>query len=151
MTAQVVAALAGDAPRALWEACVHDLDARPFAPWTALAAAARSDAKTLRRCAPALVDSIRRRAPFAGGCGATPIPEIALTALVTEALTQVPGHAAQTAGAEARAFLRRWQYTARTTPAALDPALAVGAFPASPTMPLLRGDITAHAVLALRS
>jgi hypothetical protein len=125
---------------------VRDLDVRAWAPWTAIAARARGDAAVLARCAPALVASIRDRAPHAGGCSARPVPETALTAVTVEALA--PLAAARASVRRARAFLRAWQIP--DEPAApLLPEIAAGAFPASPVVELLRVDITAHAMLAL--
>jgi AMMECR1 domain-containing protein len=145
---QAVAALGPDAPAALWEACVRDLDVHPWAPWTAIAARARGDDAVLARCAPALAAAIRERGPHAGGCSARPVPETALTAVTVEALAALP--AARAAVRRARSFLRAWQIP-EDPPAPLLPAIAAGAFPASPVVELLRVDITAHAMLALGS
>ncbi len=145
--AQAVAALGEAAPRPLWSACVADLDVRPWAPWTALAAAARNDTAALARCAPAIVDSIRKRPPHAGGCDVRLIPETALTALAVEALA--PLESARAARRRACAFLRSLQITL-DAPAALQVEVAAGAFLASPVSELLRADITGHALLALR-
>ena len=85
-----------------------------------------------------------------GGCGATEIPETALTALVVEALEGTRSADARAAVARARRFLRRCQLLPESVPASLDPDLATGAFPASPVaVDFLRCDVTAHAVLAL--
>jgi hypothetical protein len=147
--AQVVAAMGRAAPEALFRACVLDLDARPWAPWTAIAAHARGDAVVLARTARALADRVRPRAPHAGGCDTTAVPEVALTALAAEALRLAPGREARAALERARSFLLRWQLVPPRIPAALDPELASGAFPASPVADLLRADVTAHALLAL--
>lgn len=132
--AQVVAALGG--PDLLYRACVDDLAERPWAPWTAIAAYRLNDFDTFERIERTLRDSIDRnggvRAP--GG----KLPETAMTAIVLEAIGDVP---------EARAFLRRMQI--RSAPAWMDPRMATGAFMASPIHDVLRGDITAHALLAL--
>jgi AMMECR1 domain-containing protein len=144
--AQAVAALGPDAPSALWDACVRDLDVHPWAPWTAIAAHACGDATVLARCAPVLAASIREAPPHTGGCSARPVPETALTAVTVEALAPLP--AARPAVRRARAFLRAWQIP-DDPPAALLPDIAAGAFPASPVVEMLRVDVTGHAMLAL--
>lgn len=144
--AQACLALGTDAPPALWRACVADLVARPWAPWTAWAARARGDAATVARCTGVLVRSVDDQ----GGVDVTPVPEIALTALVVEALGPLRQPAARRACRRARAFLKRWQWTSRV-PGALEPELVAGAWPVSPILPLARVDVTAHALLALRS
>ena len=148
--AQVVAALGARAPARLWKACVADLDARPWAPWTAIAARARGDAETFARCEGALVGSVRRAAPHAGGVSVTTVPEVALTALTVEALAGATSADARHAVARAREFLLAWQFTRKRIPAALDHEAALGAFPASPVASVLRCDIVGHAVLAAR-
>jgi AMMECR1 domain-containing protein len=150
--AQVVAALAHSAPSALWDACLRDLDARPWAPWTAIAAHARGDRSVLARCASIIEESIRSAPPHAGGCERTTapsrtVPETALTALVVEALS--PLGAARVARRRACEFLRRQQITGDPH-ASLVPDVSVGAFRGSPVLDLLRADITGHALLALR-
>jgi hypothetical protein len=147
--AQVVAALGKDAPEPLWRACARDLDTRPWAPWTAIAAHNRGDGAVLARVAPALVASLRASSPHRGGAGVTAVPEIALTALTVEALALVDAPDARAAARRGRAFLARWQIRRGEVPARLDPTMAAGAFPASPVADLLRVDITAHALLAL--
>lgn len=144
--AQAVAALGKEAPAALWAACVGDLDARPWAPWTAIAARARGDDGVLARCASALEASIRAAPPHRGGCSARAVPEIALTAVTVEALASLP--AARAAVRRGRAFLRAWQVPGEP-PASLV-SEAAGAFFASPILEALRVDITGHAMLALR-
>jgi AMMECR1 domain-containing protein len=146
---QCVTALGPEAPGALWSACVADLTARPWAPWTALAATARGERGVLDRCARALTASIRESGPHRGGAAVTAVPEIALTAVSAEGLAAVKGPAATAARRRARAWLARWQLTRENAPAPLDPTLAAGAFPASPVSYHLRSDITAHALLAL--
>jgi hypothetical protein len=146
---QVVTALGPAAPEALWTCCVADLERRPFAPWTALAARARGDHPVVERCMGRLVSALREEQPHRGGADVTEVPELALTALTVEALEGLDAPGAVAAVERGRAFLRRWQLQADRVPACLDPALAVGAFPASPVALLLRADITAHAVLAL--
>ncbi len=147
--AQVVAALGSRAPRALWRACAADLDAHPWAPWTVIAARVRGDGDVLQRGERALVDSVCRRAPYAGAADVTPVPEVALTAVVAEALAGSRSRAALAARKRACSFLGRVQLTADRIPAPLDPELAAGAFPLSPILDVLRTDVTAHALLAL--
>jgi hypothetical protein len=149
---QVVASLAGEAPAPLWDACVRDLDVRPWAPWTAIAAHARGDTRILARCAGVIEESIRRSPPHTGGCDRTSapsrnVPETALTALAVEALA--PLAAARSARRRACDFLRRQQITG-DAPASLLPDVGLGAFRGSPVLDLLRADITGHALLALR-
>jgi hypothetical protein len=146
--AQVVAALGEVAPRSLWEACVRDLDVRPWAPWTALAARARGDRAVLARALSTVAASIRDAAPHVGGCDSRPVPETALTALCVEALAPEPR--ARAAVRRARAFLRARQMTIESMSAAILPDVALGGFAASPVAEMLRVDITAHAALALR-
>jgi len=91
---------------------VADLERRPWAPWTAMAARARGDAGVLARCERALAASIRRGPPHEGGAALGDVPQIAQTAAVVEALAgsrSRTGRAARTRGA---AFLRRWQLLA---------------------------------------
>jgi hypothetical protein len=145
--AQVVAALGREAPPALWEACVSDLDAHPWAPWTAIAARSVGDARVLARTSTTLASSIRAAPPHTGGCGVRPIPEIALTAVVVEALAAVPR--ARRAVERARDFLRAWQHMAPAIRAPLRRDVVHGGFPVSPVADLLRVDVTGHALLAL--
>ena len=147
--AQVVAAMGPHAPALLWQACVRDLEARPWAPWTVLAARARGDADVVQRAERALVDSIRKRAPYQGAADVTPVPEVALTAAVAEALGGSRSRAAQAARKRAQSFLLRAQLLGDRIPAALDPMLSDGAFPLSPILDVLRADVTGHALLAL--
>jgi AMMECR1 domain-containing protein len=145
--AQVICALGRQSPPALFRACVADLERRPWAPWTALAARELGDARVLARCERSLIASLRSSPPHQGGAAVTAVPEIALTAIAIEALAGLESRTAEAAVARGRSFLRRWQIA--TPNAALDPALARGAFPASPVVSLLRCDVTGHAVLAL--
>jgi AMMECR1 domain-containing protein len=147
--AQVVAALGPGAPAALWAACVADLDRRPWAPWTLIAADARGDREVRARAARAVADSLRKDPPHRGGATVTPIPEVALTSIAVEALARHPAPWSRAAAARGRAFVASMQLTGRRLYAALDPSLAEGAFPASPVVDLLRGDVTGHALLAL--
>lgn len=147
--AQVVAALGKDAPEPLWRACVDDLSARPWAPWTLIAARARGDGRVTGRTAPALVACLRFLPPNEGGCATTEVPETALTALVVEALDGLEGAEARRAVERGRGFLRGLQWLGEHIPAPIDPRLADGAFPASPVVDLLRCDVVAHALLAL--
>ena len=148
-SAQVVAALGVDAPEALWRACVADLDAHPWAPWTLLAADARGDLRMRERAARALVAGLRTDPPHRGAGTITAIPEVALTALAVEALSRHPAPWSRAAQSRARSFVARMQLVGDRVYGALDPSLAWGAFPASPVADWLRGDVTAHAVLAL--
>jgi AMMECR1 domain-containing protein len=148
--AQVVAACGPAAPPALWQACVASLDREPWAPWTVIAARAYGDMAVVERAERALVASVRRRAPYAGGVSppsSTGMPEIALTALVAEALAASTGREAKAALRLAREFLLRWQVKAYA-PACAAPA-AFGAFPATPVSLALRCDMTGHALAAL--
>jgi len=148
--AQVVTALGEAAPDALWKGCVQDLDRRPWAPWTLLAALAKNDDAILARCVGPLLASIRPHGPHAGAVVATGTPEVAVTALTVEALS----HARRTNDVRralrgARSFLARSQLLPGQLPAAFDPEVATGAFLAAPTSSVLRGDITGHALRAL--
>jgi hypothetical protein len=146
--AQVVIVLGSAAPRGLWRACVADLERAPFAPWTHMAAEKVADGAVLGRTTRALCGSVRRADPYRGGVGPTSVPELALTAVVVEALATSRGPAVARALRDARAFLRRWQLVDPVA-AAFDPELATGAFPLAPIAPLLRSDVTAHALRAL--
>lgn len=152
--AQVVTALGTDAPAALWKACVDALEHEPWAPWTALAARARGDDGVLRRTVDPLVTSVREVAPHAGGVcmpgrGAHAVPELALTAVVIEALATARSRPAAAASKRGRAFLRRWQCLPDRAPGLMDLRTALGAFPATPIHGGLRVDVTGHALLAL--
>jgi AMMECR1 domain-containing protein len=147
--AQVVAALGTAAPSSLWAACLRDLEAKPWAPWTAIAARARDEPATLERTLPTLVASVREDEPNRGGADVTKIPELALTAIALEAIAPARTKEARAALARGRAFLRRWQVRADGVPARFEPRLAAGAFPASPVAELFRVDVTGHALMAL--
>jgi AMMECR1 domain-containing protein len=154
--AQVALALGRDAPAALWKACVRALEREPWAPWTAMAARARGDVAVLERALPPLVDSVRAAAPHAGGVcmpGQRPgaVPELALTAVVVEALSPSASRSRAVARAilDARRFLRRWQCLPEQAPGSIDLRTALGAFPGSPIHAGLRVDVTGHALLAL--
>jgi AMMECR1 domain-containing protein len=149
--AQVVAALGREAPRELWAACVDDLAERPWAPWTAIAASARGDRAVLAPAARAIADVLRTAPPHRGGASVTPIPEVALTAVSVEALAHHRAPWARAAAERGRAFLRAMQLDGSRLYGALDAGLARGAFPASPVADVLRGDVTGHALLALRT
>ena len=146
--AQAIAALGDRAPAPLWQACVRDAERRPFAPWSLLAARARNDGRTEERITRALTEHLRARPPHEGGADVSGVPELALTAIAVEALLPSRDPHARSAVARGQAFLRRWQLLAGLIPPAYDVGLARGAFPASPVSDVLRGDITAHAVLA---
>jgi AMMECR1 domain-containing protein len=147
--AQVVAALGRRAPDDLWALCIADLDRRPFAPWTLIAADARGDRVVSLRVARVVADGLRVARPHRGGASLTLLPETALTALCVEALARHPAPWCRAAVVRGREFLARRQLLGPLIPAALDPRLAHGAFAASPAVDLLRCDITAHALLAM--
>jgi AMMECR1 domain-containing protein len=148
--AQVVAALGSRAPAALWKACVQDLERQPWAPWTVFAALARGEREVATRVRDALAGKIAPPgAPNAGAVIVTGRPEVALTALTVEALRATARTAASTqAIAAGRRFLLRCQVTGEP-PAPFALGVGEGAFRATPTSSLLRGDVTGHAVLAL--
>jgi AMMECR1 domain-containing protein len=151
--AQVVAALGPAAPLALWDACLADLAKQPWAPWTVLAGHARG--APLDRVASAvagLVDAIRVSPPYAGAVFVTRVAEVAITALTVEGLLAYPdAPGAKDAIRRARAFLAGQQLLGAAIPAGLSPTASEGAFVAAPASTLLRGDVTAHALMALRS
>jgi hypothetical protein len=147
--AQVVAALGARAPASLWASCVSDLDRRPFAPWTLIAADVLGDRAVRIRAARAVANAIRKEAPHRGGASITPTPETALTALAVESLARFDATWARAAVARGREFLCAMQLVDGRVTAALDPSLAYGAFSASPFADLLRCDISAHALLAM--
>ena len=148
--AQMVCVLGKRSPPQLVRACVADLDQRPWAPWTLLAARELGDAKLMARCQRPIVEALRSQAPHLGGASVTNVPETALTAISIEALAGLRSKEAKSAVARGKDFLRRWQLRSSVS-ASLDPVLCRGAFPASPVASLLRCDITGHAVLALES
>jgi AMMECR1 domain-containing protein len=150
--AQVATALENEAPQALLDACVADLAAHPWAPWTVLALARRPyPGDALSRSVDALVASLRKDAPHRGGVSRSGVPETALTALTVEALRSVrvtgPVRAAIGRG---EAFIRSWQVDPEGAPAAFDLEASSGAFLGSPISSGLRADVTGHALLALR-
>lgn len=147
--AQAVVALGARAPGRLYERCVADLDARPWAPWTALAAQTLGDVATAARCGEVLVRSVRGRPPYEGGVGFRDVPELALTALVMEALAGTRGARSKRAASLALGFLSAWQIAPSAPRGPVDPACASGGFPLSPVVDTLRGDVTAHALLAM--
>ena len=151
--AQVVALLGQEAPAPVWEACVRDLERQPWAPWTALAAHQRGDARALAKAARGLVAAVRPEgAAYAGAVTITRAPEVAITALTVEALRAVLGRGrdAGVVAAIARGsrFLEGCQLTRGSVPGPYVPETE-GAFSAVPGSSLLRGDVTGHAVLAL--
>ncbi len=146
---QVVLALGDAAPRALWASCCLALEARPWAPWTLMAALRLHDSETAGRCVAALLESIRRDEPHRGGCSVTRVPELALTALVGEALADVDTRDARDARRRIDEFLRTWQLGGAHSLALR--AGDVGAFPLSPVHERLRIDVTGHALRALRA
>ncbi|HSU41497.1 MAG TPA: AMMECR1 domain-containing protein, partial [Polyangiaceae bacterium] len=149
--AQVVCALGADAPAELYRACVNALASEPRAPWTALAARALGDRATHARVARTLAACVPKDGAHAGGVGPGTLPEVALTALVVEALAGATEPAARTARARALAFVLGEQHLARVPPDIAEPELAFGAFPLTPVHAYLRSDVTAHALLALES
>ena len=149
--AQVVCALGAAAPERLYRACVNALENEPRAPWTALAARARGDEATHARVARTLARWLPSSAPYAGGARAGALPEVALTALVVEALEGATERSARSARTRALHFVKTQQHLARVPPDVTDPALAFGAFPLTPVHAYLRSDVTAHAVLALET
>jgi AMMECR1 domain-containing protein len=149
--AQVACALGADAPDRLWRACIRSLDDDPRAPWVALAASVRGDTSVLERVAPALAAQVREHGPHRGGVGSGSVPEVALTALTVEALSASRLEPARRALGLARTFVKERQIVRDELPEAPHPAHTLGAFPLSPIHGFLRADVTAHAVLALRT
>ncbi|HEX3855612.1 MAG TPA: hypothetical protein VHW01_31835, partial [Polyangiaceae bacterium] len=147
--AQVVAALGKRAPSGLWEACKRNLEAEPWAPWTALAAQARDDGETLARAAAALISAVPEHGPHVGGVGPNSVPELARTAATVEALRVVDSAEARAACSRARAFLLKHQIHGDRCALSADPALVHGAFPQTPVHDYLQIDVTGHALLAL--
>jgi hypothetical protein len=146
--AQIVTALGASSPYAIRAAALVPIDDDTWAPWSALAADAIGDARRAKRARARLARAIPRAGPHAGGVRARSVAECALTALVIEVLARSPAHHAATRRAlgflEAQAFARP-----SDVPAAVDPALAIGAFPLAPHADFLRADVTAHALLAM--
>ena len=147
--AQVVVALGKHAPSELWQACQRNLEAEPWAPWTALAAKARGDVATLERAVAALVAAVREHGPHIGGVGPGSVPELARTAATVEALAGFDSAAARAACARARAFLLKHQIHGDRCAKAPDASLVHGAFPQTPVHDFLQIDVTGHALLAL--
>ncbi len=147
--AQVVAALGKRAPSKLWEACKRNLEAEPWAPWTALAAQARADSETLARAAAALIAAVPEHGPHVGGVGPNTVPELARTAATVEALRGVDSADARAACSRARAFLLKHQIHGDRCALSRDPLLVHGAFPQTPVHDFLQIDVTGHALLAL--
>ena len=131
--------------------CVAALETQPWAPWTAIAAQRLGNATIAKRCANVLARSVRGGAPYEGGVGFRDVPEVALTALVVEALAGAEDARSKRAAASARAFLRTWQHQPKPLRGPIDPTHAAGGFPLSPVVDVLRADVTAHALLALKS
>jgi hypothetical protein len=149
---QVVAALGREAPEAIWHACLDDLDREPWAPWTVLGFHAReAPVDEAARAIQGLIDRVRPKRPNEGAVLVRDFAETAVTALTAEALTAYEQAAgALTAIQRARTFLSRWQLLPATTPAAFAVGAETdGAFVATPTSTVLRGDVTAHALLAM--
>jgi hypothetical protein len=149
--AQVVCALGALAPASLYRACVHALDNEPRAPWTALAARAVGDRATYARVVRTLAAWVPSTAPHAGGVRLGTLPEVALSALVVEALSGASDRSARAARTRALEFVLRQQHLAHVPADVITPALAFGAFPLTPVHAYLRSDVTAHALLALEA
>jgi AMMECR1 domain-containing protein len=148
--AQVAAAMGRRTPEPLWRACVDDLAREPWAPWTLIAARARGDGDVVASTSRVLAESIRRVAPYEGGCSGPEVPETAVTALVVEALEGLAGADAREAVLRGRAFLRCLLLVGDHIPPSLDADLARGGFAASPVVvDLLRCDVAGHAFSAL--
>ena len=146
--AQAAAALGRQTPQALWRVCARHLEIDGWAPWTAVAAAARGDSHVLERALRLLERAVRAPGPHSGGVGPE-VPELARTAATVEALALVPTGSARQAIARAVAFLLRHQLSADRYPAAGSAEWAAGAFPLSPIRDFLQIDVTGHALLAL--
>ncbi len=129
--AQAASVLGARTPEAVWTAVVRSLESRPFSPYALMAARARGDAEITQRCVTAITSMMPR--------------ETALASVAIEALLPLRSSEAKRAVRDARAFVLARQIT--DVPAALHPR-TLGAFRASPIAPVLRCDITAHAVLA---
>jgi hypothetical protein len=146
--AQAAVVLGAKTPPALWSVCTSALQNSPsqaLAPYTLLAARVRGDGPIVERCARALTSAIRKQSPFMGGASFTAVPETALTALTVEALATLSDREARRAVRLARGFVLARQVLA--VPASMHPR-ALGGFLASPIAPMLRCDVTGHAVLA---
>jgi hypothetical protein len=148
--AQVATALGRRTPGALAKAALAPIELDAWAPWSALAADALGEKRLARRARDRIASGIAERAPHAGGARTAEVPETALTALAIEALAGSAPHAS--AASRARRFLETLAFHREDdVPAALDPALALGAFPLAPHADFLRSDVTAHALLAITS
>jgi len=147
---QVLSAVGKHAPSGLAAACIRDLERQPWAPWTVLGQHASGDRAISAIAVGALVASIRADAPHVGAVRGAKFAETAITALTVEALARCPAsRETREATKRARAFLARHQLVHERLPAPFLPALSLGAFMATPTSSILRGDVTAHALLAL--
>ena len=147
--AQVVAAFGERAPNDLWQICRRNLEAEPWAPWTAIAARARGDTETLARAVRALIAAVRERGPHTGGVGPGSVPEIARTAATVEALHGLDTREARAARALARSFMLKHQIHGDRCAKTPDPLLVHGAFPQTPVHDFLQIDVTGHALMAL--
>jgi len=146
---QVALALGRSTPPTLWRACVRSLEREPRAPWIALAAAEREDWSTYERAATALAAHVIEHGPHQGGVpSSADLPELALTAIVVEALAHAKTQPLQRALRLAHTFLERQQLLDDPLPEAIAPERVHGAFPLTPVHSFLRSDVTAHAVLA---
>jgi hypothetical protein len=147
--AQVVAALGAGAPEALWQSVLLGLESEAWNPWTLLAAQQRGNELAVGRATELLIASVRDKAPYLGGVGPAPVPELGRTAATVEALKLVSNVEAKRAVSRALSFIERHQLRAETYPVAQEAAWADGAFPVSPISDFLQSDITGHALLAL--
>ncbi len=146
--AQIASVLGPTTPAAVARAALAPIDTGAFSPWSVLAADALGDDRRATLGRRELARTIRARAPHRGGVGTGSVPEVALTALVLEVLGPHATH--RPAVARAREILLAQQLLdPRRLHAALDPTLALGAFPLAPHADFLRVDVTAHALLAL--
>jgi hypothetical protein len=136
------------APSSVRTAALAPIDEDAFAPWSTLAADVLGDARRARRGRARLARAIATRPPHAGGVALRSAPEVAITALVVEVLASSRPHRAVVRRALAFLASQAFQREA-DVPAAMDPDLALGAFPLAPHADFLRCDVTAHALLAL--
>jgi hypothetical protein len=127
---------------------VTDLEAHPYAPWTAIAAHRRGDAAVFERVVLALVDTVPRAVIDSSLAERGFVSEPALAALCIEALALSDDPGTRAVSAAALDSLCERQLWGDTHPAP-DPSWVHGAFPLSPSVDALRIDVTGHALLAL--
>lgn len=146
--AQVATALGRRTPEAVAKAALAPIEEDAWAPWSALAADALSDARLARQARDRIAIAMSVAPPHVGGAAVGAVPEVALTALAVEALAGSAAHRCSVR--RGIRFLRGLAlHDEDDVPAPLDPSLAIGAFPLGPHADFLRSDVTAHAVLAL--